>query len=518
MPRRIQKSGWARRASFVVVLVAVVLLPRIARMRDPNIWVEDESYLTGALALSHGLLPYRDFPLPHLPMLEALAGTAFTVASPSIRVAETLTQVAAAAGAVLIFVLGRAIADEGTGLAAALIFSTSPLLFRYHVFEREVFVVVPVVGAVALWARGFGARRPGLAAAVTGVLLGLALAIKLTAIAAVAGLVAYLVTTGRRQFAGIAGGIALATVGLMSAALFAVFGSDFVVQVILFRLLHATFPSLGVKIDEMRFTLDVAFALGVSGVVLILLTERGRRGGVRQSPWMIVLCQLASAGIFLVLLNPTYWAHTGIELLPWLSLCGGYLIAAGVGSLFQRKRLPTLIACAALAAALLLFVSPIRNLNWEAGDGSPFGFGYRDRREIETAASYVRNHSAPDDAVATPPIVALEANRREVVPYPEIAGEIQAIADAVRREGYVKALGDPTLGRGTFWESVEESGRLIAPRLADAIRRREPAIVINDSPDDLMPVQFVDIPPEDLKAAGYALESVTPHYEIWLRR
>jgi len=50
------------------------------------------------------------------------------------------------------------------------------------------------------------------------------------------------------------------------------------------------------------------------------------------------------------------------------------------------------------------------------------------------------------------------------------------------------------------------------------VAQHVPAVVINDPPNDVMPVQFVNLSPEMLRANGYRFESVTTHYEIWLRR
>jgi len=161
--------------------------PRIVRMAYPQIWIEDESYLNGAFMLARGFLPYRDFPLPHFPALEGLLAAVFLVAPISIRSAEVFTQLAAFLGSVLVYVLGRRLGDSLAGAAAALVFATSALLFRYHVFEREVFVVVPVLGAIWLASGPIDERKADRRALAVGLLLFLALAIKLTAIAALAG-------------------------------------------------------------------------------------------------------------------------------------------------------------------------------------------------------------------------------------------------------------------------------------------------------------------------------------------
>ena len=194
----------------------------------------------------------------------------------------------------------------------------------------------------------------------------------------------------------------------------------------------------------------------------------------------------------LVLFNPTYWAHTGIELLPWLSLAAGFLAAGVVRALRRpasraeaagRVRPARAWACAAAAAGLLIFVAPIRNLNWEAGDGSTYGFGYRDRGEIEAAAAFVHAHTGPQALVAAPPIIAFAADRRELVPYQKIAGTIDALTEAVRRRGYIAALRDPDL-RGTGHSGTRSMHRASGSRRRSrsAVKDRRLAAVVNDSP------------------------------------
>ncbi len=517
------------RTAFTAAFIALLALPRLARLLYPQIWIEDESYLNGAFMMARGWMPYRDFPLPHLPALELMMAAVFKVAPISIRTAEAVSALAALAGSVMVFAIGVELTgtrqgrsedlhyEYGTGVCAAIIFATSALLFRYHLFEREVFDVVPVL--VAVWMVERGAAAPSAAraantaglktcpasAVVMGALVALAMAIKLTAVAALVALALQLLFTGRRRAAIVMTATAVGLVGLLSLALAAAFGRDFIVQVIVFRLVHATFPSLATKIDEMRLTLDLGLAAGAAGVVWLAWTGRARR-------WAGPLLQLASGLVFLVLLNPTYWAHTGIELLPWLALSGGALVAA-----IPARRTPAMV-CAAGAIAMLVYVAPFHNLNWEAGDGSTYGFGYRDRHEILAAADYVRAHSQGDALVATPPIIAFAANRREVVPYGEVAGEIDEITAIVRRDGYLAALGSDDLRGRTFWDSVQASRDRMAPAIDAALGARRIAVVIDDSQDDLFPVPMVTFSQEQLERAGYQLGSVWPHYEAWIPR
>jgi hypothetical protein len=511
----------ARSRAIVAAAICVILaVPRVARLAHPQVWIEDDSYLTGALMLSHGFFPYRDFPLPHYPTLEALLASVFHLARASIRAAEVTTQIAAFAGSVLVFALGRRLDGVLTGATAAIIFATSGLLFRYHVFEREVFVVVPVLAAVWLascWeARsGSGTGRQALA---IGLLLFVALTIKLTAVAGLAAVALQLCHQRGVRAASHATGCALALLAALTIALAAAFGADFVVQVFLFRAAHAAFPSLGVKLTEMRLTMDVSLALGLAGLALIVWTDRAQR-------WAGPLLQLAAGFVVLVLLNPTYWPHTGIELLPWLSLTSGFLVASAVRAALSSRALAGVrvppakaLACAVVAVVLLVFVAPVHNLNWEAGDDSVYGFGYRDRSELEAAGAYVRAHTDSQALVATPPIIAFVADRREAVPYPEIAGTVEELTDAVHRRGYLAAVSDPALRHDSFWDSLEASRARIAPQITAALSTRRIAALVNDSPDDLMPVPFVNVSQAVLEASGYQLESAFAHYDVWLPR
>ncbi len=577
-----------------MVATAVCLLlivPRVLRLAHPQIWIEDESYLTGALMLSHGFLPYRDFPLPHYPLLELLLAAALHLVHASIRTAEVTTQIAALAGSLLVFALGRRLDGPLTGAIAALVFATSGLLFRYHLFEREVFVVVPVIAAVLLASRSAsakassergsakalagresakasaarsGAKAPAALATAKasaprsakasaprsakalaerssekalaqrdggkalaardsiaiGALLFIALTIKLTAMAALVAVAIQLWRQRGCRAAVEAVATALGLLALLTIVLAAVFRTDFLVQVFLFRALHAEFPSLMVKLTEMRLTMDVSLACGSAGTALILWTRR-------TAAWAGPLLQLAAGFVVLVLFNPTYWAHTGIELLPWLSLCAGFLVASVVRAMRRpanrqqaaARVLPArAYACAIAAAGMLIVVAPLRNLNWQAGDGSTYGFGYRDRSEVEAVAADVRAHTEAQALVATPPIIAFAADRRELVPYPEIAGTIDELTDAVRRRGYIAAIGDRDLRQGSFWDAVDGSRERIAPQIALALKDRRLAAIVNDSTDDLMPLQFVNVAPDVLETDGYRLESASTHYDVWLPR
>ncbi|HVB39052.1 MAG TPA: glycosyltransferase family 39 protein [Vicinamibacterales bacterium] len=503
-------------AAWTVAFVALLALPRIVRMAWPQVWIEDESYLNLAFMLATGHAPYTGFALPHFPLLEGALAAVLQVFPASIRTAEAFTQAAAFAASLYIWRIGRRLGRPWCGEAAALIFAISPLVFRYHVFEREVFLIVPVLAATWLALRPpADARAPHRHGYLEGLLLAFALAIKLTALSYAAALFLFLLIEKRRHEAVV---FALTLVVLMGAAfglLLAMFGMPFFVQVVLFRLVHAGFHSLTGQFGEFLHSVDVAFAAGIAGFAIVVWTGAARR-------WMLPLLHLAGGLLLLVVLNPTFWAHDSLELLPWFALFAGVLVAEVVAAWrpapADRRRLSrgAAAAMAAVAIGLLVFVTPIRHEGWGPGASSAYGFGYRDRREIDRVAAFVRAHTRPDETVAVPPIIAFQANRPELVVYPELAGTMIQLQREVAAHGWVQTWRQSNIGRQMFWDEVAASRDAWLPMLADAIQRHTVGAVINFSPDDLFPVPLIDVPDDTLRHFGYAPDLTTTHYEVWI--
>lgn len=502
-----------------LVFIATLAIPRVARLAYPQLWIEDESYLNCAFLLAAGHRPYVDFPLPHLPALEAVLAAAFQVFPISIRTAEAFTQIAAFAGSVLVYAIGSLLTDRVEAGAAALIFATSPLVWRYHVFEREVFLVLPVLVAtwLALRAPESQGRRDGHAIAL-GALLAVALSVKLTAVSYVGSFFLLFAMARRQRRMAV---VLLATTATLIAveviALWAAFGSPFLVQVFVFRLVHAGFPSSVHQVSEFRNSLDLALAVGAVGIVV-----HAAAGGVRRLA--LPALALGCAFVLLVLLNPAFWPHDGIELLPWLALFGGgVMVNAGralrrPGGLGKTARAARRRAFAALlaAVALLTFAIPLQHPDWPNGLANQLGFGYRERAEIARTAAYVRDRTAASDRVAMPPIIAFEANRLELVPYPELAGTMMEIEQQLENRGLVETVWHSTLRGRLFWDEVASSSERWLPALAGAIAEHRAAAVINFSEDDLFPVRLIDVPDQTLGRFGYEAGFSTEHYTVWI--
>src|SRR6516164_361659 len=182
MSRSSSRQAVTRQATGIGVGLAIVLVvPRLARLFYPQVWIEDDFYLENVYLVSVGMRPYLDFLHVHFPVLEWAAGVYTKLFGASLVSLEFLNEAAIYATSLLVFELARRAAARPAAVASAILYGFASLVFRYHVYERECFVAPLVVGATILVAdesSSLTIRRGAMAIAG---LLALACAIKLTA-------------------------------------------------------------------------------------------------------------------------------------------------------------------------------------------------------------------------------------------------------------------------------------------------------------------------------------------------
>src|SRR5271170_4833628 len=130
-------------------LLVALLVPRVLRMLYPEVWVEDDFYLESAWLVSAGMRPYLDFVHPHFPLLEYLSAAYLKIFGASHFSIEVLNEAAIYATSLLTFELAARITTRRAAISAAILYATSSIVFRYHVYERECFVT-PLALAAAL--------------------------------------------------------------------------------------------------------------------------------------------------------------------------------------------------------------------------------------------------------------------------------------------------------------------------------------------------------------------------------
>src|SRR5208337_4860087 len=200
----------AARPEIGAVLLIILAIPRLVRLLYPAIWVEDDFYLEAAWLVSTGMRPYLDFVHPHFPLLEYLSAGYLKIFGASHFSIEILNEAAIYATSLLTFKLATRVTTRPAAISAAILYATSSLVFRYHVFERECFVA-PLVLAAAILAldedesASWSYRRIAWPA----VALATASLIKLTAFVPVAVIIAFMAVVQRRWRAAISVALAI---------------------------------------------------------------------------------------------------------------------------------------------------------------------------------------------------------------------------------------------------------------------------------------------------------------------
>ncbi len=506
--RSADASRAAEAAQVSVWLLIVLALPRIARIIYPEVWVEDDFYLESAYLVSLGMRPYLDFVHPHMPALEWVAGGYLRMVGASHLSLEILNETAIYATSLLTYALGRRVAGRPAAVLGAILYAYSSLVFRYHVYERECFEApLILMAALAALRDDLPATGQSVRVAIAG---ALACAVKLTAAIPCAVVLAYLAIASRRWLRAIAGGLLIAAaLAAFSALCYWRYGFEFVFQTFIFHFLKgretgedfATYPGQ---------ILDLLLPLLILGVVAII-SGRARRRGIA-----LVLAMVAVEYAFFGFISPTAWAHNYLEVLPFIAIVAGvgfqYVIDAGrevFGPQRGRTAWIRLLGGVAFTAGLFFWLTP--NENWL--HGAVYGFGFIPRDEIRQMAAALRSATKPDDEVIAPSFIAFEANRRQLIRFPETYGVYRQARAEYDKDGFRAARAH--LGRADFYELIDQTAHFWTDPIKRAIGSGRVTAVVPDSPVQLVP--FVLLSPEFLVQNGFRPAMRTDHFTLWQR-
>ncbi len=486
-------------AGWMLLLLAV---PRIVRMLYPQVWIEDDFYLEDAYLVSVGMRPYLDFVHPHMPLLEWFTAGYIRLFGASLFSVEVLNEAAIYATSVMTCALAYKAAGRRTAICAAILYAFASLVFRYHVYERECFVGVVVVGAALTAIREDLDRiRQG---AIQAALLVIACAIKLTAIVPAAAILCFL-AFGRRHWRdailagfGIAAGLAA-----LSAVLYRLYGFEFVFQTFIFHFMKGRLPWLEVA-DYPRAILDLLAPLFVIGCARIVAERR-----VSPALWLVLML-VAFNYAFFGLLSPTSWGHNYLDFLPYIA------IVAAIGfervwSALRGGQWPAGLVSLGLIAVCLFRLTPLVNESWL--QGSVYGFGFIDRDELRELSEGLKSASAADEQVIAPALVCFEANRRELIRYPETYGVYREAELEFEQHGFFEAR--RRLGSAGFFELIETTAHHWSDPMRKAIDDGSVNAIIPDSSLQMLPI--VSFQPSALIESGFTPYLKTVHFVLWRR-
>ena len=492
-------------------LLIILAIPRLMRLLYPEIWVEDDFYLEAAWLVSAGMRPYLDFVHPHFPLLEYFTAGYLRIFGASHFSIEILNEAAIYATSLLTFKLAATITNRRAATGAAILYATSSLVFRYHVYERECFVAPLLLGAAILALddkqSGGSYRRIGwIALALVGACL-----IKLTAFIAVGVIVVFMAFVLRRwrdAFV-LAIGVALAMI-IGTAVCYAMYGREFLFQTFIFHFMKGRSGLLSVMAYPLAI-LDVQLPLFVIGCIAVRREVRINSGAV------LVLAMVAAEYLFYGILSPTSWGHNFLEPLPFIAIVGGIGVDRMIDQ-FQTESWIFLAACAVFILTSIFWIAPIENENWM--QGSVYGFGFVPRDEVSRIGSALHDASHPDEEVLGPAFICFQANRREMIRFPETYGVWREAELEYQRDGFAQARAH--LGRENFFRLIAETGHFWRDPIVKSIQDGSLNAIVLDSPIQLLPLVLppVLLPadfPQVLVDNGFRPVARTEHFVLWRR-
>jgi Dolichyl-phosphate-mannose-protein mannosyltransferase len=485
-------------------LIVVLLVPRILRMLHPEIWVEDDFYLESAWLVSVGMRPYLDFVQPHMPLLEWIAAGYLKLFGASYLPIEILNEAAIFATSILTYSLARRIAGRPAAIAASALYAYSSLVFRYHAYERECFVApLILLGAIVTLDEAMPAIRQAVFVAL---IFFVACSIKLTAGIPFPVMLIFIAVAYRR-IASAAVSVAIFALALAAfgAILYRLYGNEFIFQTFVFHFLKGRDLDLNTALFP-RMILDVLVPLSVLGCWQMFANRNFNRGMI------LVLAIVAAEYAFYGVLSPTAWAHNYLEPLPLIAIIAGFgAIALAQAGVATPRRWQLVAGGAALLAICLLWIAPIINENWL--HGAVYGFGFVPRAEISQVADALRAASKPDDDVIAPSFICFEANRRELIRYPETYGVYREAKAEYERDGFFAAR--RRMGTADFFQLITDTRHFWTDQMREAIASGKVSAVISDSPIQLLPLVLV---PEDfLSSNGFRPTLTTDHFTLWTK-
>jgi dolichyl-phosphate-mannose-protein mannosyltransferase len=492
-------------------MLAVLLLPRILRMLYPEVWVEDDFYLESSWLVSAGMRPYLDFVHPHMPLLEWLTALYLKIFGASHFSIELLNESAIFLTSILTYALARRIADRPAAIFASIIYAYSSLIFRYHVYERESFIapLFVLAGLIALDDSIAEIRQ----AAAIGAIFFVACAIKLTSVVPLVTVIGFTAVAYRRIWGAIATGLILAfLLTSFITLLYWRYGTEFIFQTFIFHFMKGR-DALSNGTYQARIILDLSAPLFILGIAVVTAGRKINRGIA------LVLAIVGVEYLFYGVLSPTAWGHNFLEVMPFVAIFAGVgaerlLVAIGhriTAEEHRRSDWITAVAGGALLVVGLTWATPLVNQNWL--HGAVYGFGFVPKAEIAQLAAAIRNFSAPGDDVIAPSFLSFEANRRELIRFPETYGVYREARDEYARDGFFAARRH--LGNANFFDLIGETSHFWTDQMRAAIAAGKVPVVINDSPIQLLPL--VSIPDEFLTANGYQPVLETDHFRVWAR-
>jgi hypothetical protein len=322
------------------------------------------------------------------------------------------------------------------GLIAALLYASSAHIFRYHVFEREIFTNTFVLIGCGFYL--FLRTEKPQKYVLTGVIFATSFLIKLTG-----GLPALLISLFlllKKQFAALLTFILTIGIVLFLATIYCYYnyGYPFCFQVWLFHFLKGSQFYLGRAQLLVKYT-DLSLYFGILGFLFY-------RAQKNKTKWNEIKCLFLFYPFFFLFFSSTVWAHNLIDILPFGALLGGAYLSNFLETFSAFFKSPFTLRSVSVKKTVLSLVAIglfIFLIPWQADEGglTHYGFGTVPRAELVSLSQYIKTHTSADDTIFCPfPIIALSSKRKTLVRYWENAGVEAWMREQIEERGFFAAM------------------------------------------------------------------------------
>lgn len=435
-------------------------LPRLFRLFYPYAWFEDSAYLYHAFAFKSGLKPFIDTICVHPPTIEYLLAGLYNLFGISYRVAEVLSAVIISLSTIFLFDIARRIFDKHIGLFVAATFSFSSLLFRYHIFEREVFTI-----AITIFILWFITNKKlnTFYALIIGILAGFAFGIKFSGLFIIPAIIGYLLFEREYRV------IFFAMIGFIitSAVIYSYFLLTYkesaYYQLFLFHFFKGYDVSIGVRfLDTFVRDLNYLWILGCSGILLSLFIPN------RILIFPIII--FVEYTMFFIFISSTCWPHNMIDVLLPLSLGNGVgLFYLNKFFIVPRKNLIPVILIV-LSIFIFIFIGALRPVYYQ-------GLGYISRNEVTKVAKFIRENTPERIPIHAPHYLANEAQRPKIIDYEELIGPYRLMVSTIKNR---TKNSEKTLHSNGWYELIEKTLPLWRNELNNAITEKKISCAVWD--------------------------------------
>ena len=479
-------------------VTALVVLARIVRIAWPEVQIEDPNYIYGAFLITLGKQPFWDFAQPNPPLLESILSIFYLIFGVSHRIPEIFTAAATTLTAIFMIRLSTRWFSRAAGYWAAGLYGLHFLVFRYHLFEREIFATLAVLAGLDLLFSASPSRFKPFAA---GAVIAVGYACKQTALIPFLAILMVMILFQREwsiAFKAIVG--FLFCLGVFTGLYSALYGIHYIRQTFLFHFIKGTVAPWYVKALWSAWGLGYLVPLLLAALILLPTN--------RKAPEWILWAMTAADLVFFWWVSGAFWPHYLLSTMVPIAMLGGSAMDQVIAAIYHRKSTIRLVAATLVPLALtliLLLVNPAFLTGY--GAAQHYGFSGTPRIHTAQAAEFIRTHTAPDSLIISDPFIALEAHREKVVKFKDNWGLILWMNQLLDQGRYRQEL--QRMSHATFAEIRQTSQRYWMSMIDQALQEKRVSAI--------QPNYELPLDPEFLTKIGFRIGVENPSYSIWIK-